>query len=134
MRGETEGGARERPDRAMRCVSSQRYSSSPLLPYLLPPTHYHSVSLSLPPEARTLAPAAWQPLVSLTQLLCCLSHSQHSPPPFPPQQHQDRCSNINKQSSSSFAAIPVHSPLLACLAFLKMPPPKCDRNTTAQPG
>lgn len=26
-----------------------------------------------------LAPAAWQPLVSLTQLLCRLSHSQHSP-------------------------------------------------------
>lgn len=52
-----------------------------MLPYLLPPAHYHSVSLSLPPEARTLAPAAWQPLVSLTQLLCCLSHSQHSPPP-----------------------------------------------------
>lgn len=50
-----------------------------MLPYLLPPTHYHSVSLSLPPEARTLAPAAWQPLVSFTQLLCCLSHSQHSP-------------------------------------------------------
>lgn len=51
-----------------------------MLPYLLPPTHYHSVSLSLPPVARTLAPAAWQPLVSFTQLLCRLSHSQHSPP------------------------------------------------------
>lgn len=24
-----------------------------MLPYLLPPTHYHSVSLALPPEART---------------------------------------------------------------------------------
>lgn len=46
-----------------------------MLSYLLPPTHYHSVSLSLPPEARTLSLAAWQPLVSLTQLLCCLSHS-----------------------------------------------------------
>lgn len=46
---------------------------------LLPPAHYHSVSLSLPPEARTLAPAAWQPLVSLTQLLCCLTHSQQIP-------------------------------------------------------
>lgn len=72
-----------------------------MLPYLLPPTHYHSVSLSLPPEARTLAPAAWQPLVSFTQLLCCLSHSQHSPrrppppTPPPPQQHWDGCSSQN---------------------------------------
>lgn len=46
---------------------------------LLPPAHYHSVSL--PPEACTLAPAAWQPLVSLSQLLCCLIHN--SAPPHP---------------------------------------------------
>ncbi|MED6277123.1 hypothetical protein CHARACLAT_010112 [Characodon lateralis] len=31
-------------------------------------------------HARTLASAAWQPLVSLTQLLCCLTHSQQITP------------------------------------------------------
>lgn len=103
-----------------------------MLPYLLPPTHYHSVSLSPPPEARTLAPAAWQPLVSLTQLLCCLTHSQHSPPPpSPPRQHQDGCSSINKQSASSFSSSPHSLPSAVYLAFLKMTPPKCDRNTTS---
>lgn len=36
--------------------------------------------LSLQKHTHTLAPAAWQPLVSFTQLLCCFSHSQHPPP------------------------------------------------------
>lgn len=102
-----------------------------MLPHLLPPTHYHSVSLSPPPEARTLAPAAWQPLVSLTQLLCCLTHSQHFPPLPAPRQHQDGCSSINKQSASSFSPSPHSLPSAAHLAFLKMTPPKCDRNTTS---
>lgn len=75
-----------------------------MLLYLPPAAHYHSVSLALSPEARALAPAAWQPLVSLTQLLCCLSHSQHSLPPQP-QQHQDECSSINKQSASSASSL-----------------------------
>lgn len=104
-----------------------------MLPYLLPPTHYHSVSLALPPEARTLAPAAWQPLVSLTQLLCCLSHSQHSPPPSPSatpgwmQQH--------KQAIHLSISLYPHSlPFLAYLAFLKITLPQCDRNIVAQPG
>lgn len=40
--------------------------------------------LSLQKHTHTLAPAAWQPLVSFTQLLCCFSHSQHPPPTHTP--------------------------------------------------
>lgn len=75
---ELRGEARWRLDRALICVCYGATAPLLVLPHLLPPTHYHSVSLSLPPEARTLAPAAWQPLVSFTQLLCCLSHSEDS--------------------------------------------------------
>lgn len=56
-----------------------------------------------------LAPAAWQPLVSLTQLLCRLSHSQHSPttpPPhttaLSPQQHRTDAAALESDPTSLF--------------------------------
>lgn len=103
-----------------------------MLPYLLPPPHYHSVLLSLPPEARTLAPAAWQPLVSLTQLLCCLSHSQH-PPLTPPLSATPGLMQQPQCAIRLFLLFSSHLlPSLASLALLKMTLPKCDRHTTAE--
>lgn len=99
-----------------------------MLPYLLPPTHYHSVSLSLPPGARTLAPAAWQPLVSFTQLLCCLSHSQHSPAHCPSQQQWDGCSS---QNVPPLLLLPVYS--LTTQAFFGFDINESPQNVTGIP-
>lgn len=108
--------------------------TSPLLmlPHPLPPTHYHSVSLSLPPGARTLAPAAWQPLVSLTQLLCCLTHSQRCPPPTPPR-HRYRCSSgINTHATPPpplFRPFPsIHFKTRQRVDLPEMTPPKMLRD------
>lgn len=79
------------------------------------------------------APAAWQPLVSRTQLLRRLSHSQPplpststSPLPTPspttplsPQQHQDRCSSTSKHKQSH--------PFPLCWHFLKRAPTRMWR-------
>lgn len=127
---ERKGEARWRLDRAVISVSSQRYGSSPHAP-LLAASYSLSFCFSISPSrsTHTLAPAAWQPLVSFTQLLCCLGHSQHphtqnththTPPS---KQHWDGCSNQNVQSPPLYPIPPLFAlpPRLIWLRYKLLP-------------
>lgn len=89
--------------------------------------------LPLQKHARLLLLHGNHLLVSLSCSAASLIHNI-SPPLPAPRQHQDGCSSINKQSASSFSPSPHSLPSAAHLAFLKMTPPKCDRNTTSLAG
>lgn len=85
-----------------------------MLPYLLPPTHYHSVSLSLPPEARTrlLLLHGNHLLVSLSCSAASVIHNTPRPPSATAGQMQQY-----KQGIRLFFFIPLHSPLLGLFGF-----------------
>lgn len=112
-RGVKGGGAREGEagwsDCEM-CLPSeiQLLSSAPRLAA----SYSLSFRFSISPSRSTHAlppPAAWQPLVSLTQLLRRLTHSQHWPTPPPPQHSLAHRSNTGTDAAvrpSNRAPIP----------------------------